>query len=122
MGLSSLDFRFTQVYIGPYYCVNIFLKDISVIDGRYTTGSFTFKDHNDPAFDSTKNFDAARVILNRTYRYDTLYTDGSAFNTLTNGTVTVNKHYDIYNVTYELQFGSDLFTGNFSGKLLNVNQ
>ncbi|MBV4360017.1 hypothetical protein [Pinibacter aurantiacus] len=121
MALSSLDFHFTHVYIGPCYYVNIFLKDNSIADGRYTTGNFTFKSHNDSSFDSTKNFDAATVILNRTYQHDTLYTDGTTFNLLTNGTVSINKHVDWYDITYELHYGSELITGNFSGKLYNNN-
>lgn len=121
MALSSLDFRFNLVYIGPYYYVNIFLNDNSIADGRYTTGNFTFKDHNDPSFDSTKNFDEAAVILNRTYQYDTLYTDGKEFDQLTNGTISVNKHLDSYDINYELHYGSELITGNFTGKLYNDN-
>ncbi|MDI3322649.1 hypothetical protein [Pinibacter soli] len=121
MTLSSVDFRFNLVYIGPYYKVDILLNDNKVIDGRYTTGKFTFKDHKDPSFDSTKNFDVATVILDRTYRYDTTYSNGIAFNTLTNGTVSMNKHLDMYDVTYELHYGTELITGNFTGKLFNNN-
>jgi hypothetical protein len=121
MTFSSVDARFNLVYIGPYYKVNILLNDIGIVDGTYTTGNFTFKDHKDPSFDSTKNFDAATVVLNQTYQYDTLYTDGTSFNKLTNGTVSIKKHYDMYNLTYELHFGTDLITGNFTGKLFNNN-
>ncbi|MDH7464296.1 hypothetical protein QEG73_23565 [Chitinophagaceae bacterium 26-R-25] len=121
MTLSSIDFHFAVIYVGPCYYVNIFLKDNSITDGGYTTGRFTFKDHNDPSFDSTKNFDAASVILNRTYQYDTLYTDGTTFDKLTDGTVLFNKHLTSYDITYELHYGTELITGNFSGKLYNDN-
>jgi hypothetical protein len=40
---------------------------------------------------------------------------------LTNGTVSINKHVDWYDITYELHYGSELITGNFSGKLYNNN-
>lgn len=121
MTLSSIDYRFNFIYVGPYYCVNVPLKDNSIIDGRYTTGNFTFKDHNDPSFDSTKNFDSATVILNRTYEFNKLHTDGTLFDKLTNGTVSVTRHVDTYDITYELHFGSELITGNFNGKLYNNN-
>jgi hypothetical protein len=121
MSFSSVDRRFIVSYVGPYYIVNIPLNDNYIPDGRYTTGNFTFKDHHDPSFDSTKNFDAATVILNRTYQYDTLYTNGSSFDTLTSGTVSINKNLDMYDISYELHFGPELITGNFTGKLYNNN-
>lgn len=118
---TTIDPRYKNVFSGPSYKVNVPLHDINIIDGRYTSGSFTFKSHNDPSFDTTTNFDMATAVLAQTYSSGVPNSDGTTYTNLTGGSVHLKKNLDIYIIDYELHFGTETITGNFTGKLYNEN-
>jgi hypothetical protein len=118
---TSIDPRFEYIFTGPCYKVNVPLHDINIVDGRYTSGNFTFKSYNDPTFDTTSNFDLATVVLAQTYYAGVQNPDGTIYSNLTGGSLTLKKNIDIYTIDYVLHFGTETITGNFTGKLYNEN-
>jgi hypothetical protein len=79
--------------------------------------TYTFMHSDSTGYDRKKNFEFAATFFKQPFAGDDFTDDAKGLDTLTAGTVTINKTQDTYNVAYELKYNTITVKGQYNGAL-----
>ncbi|PWV49626.1 hypothetical protein [Chitinophaga sp. S165] len=112
---ADKDLLSTAGYTGTATAVAIDVD--TVILGQ----TYTFKNYDSTGYDKAKNFAYAATYFKQPYAGRDFTDEATSLDTLTGGSVTINKTQNTYKVTYELQYHNITVKGEYNGDMTVIN-